>query len=397
MHRLIRTAWRKVRVVLPHGYMLSGIILLYLLLDVAHVLSGPPLRWGWLPEDNLAVCVLMMFSAFMFGAYRVVYFHPFFQWEYGKWLQASSWTADQRLPNGPVHLVWQDLLLLGAASVLAMRSDRFEPVLIWVIFLMPYLLILAMALKFTGEGAIAFVVVMLIGGFLRAAEFPGIAGASLVGAYLVAGWGLHRSLRSFRDWDLEWWEEKGLTDINAGSLQDKARQKQLGWPFEQLSLKGNDMPISVPLGLAIAVLIGWAAHIALYYMDTPGPGRLVWQYRFLLGLPCMILALGRAIVYCNGYLPPINIWARLMTFRWIIPRYDQVFGPSLLIVLVWAFGSSILAAAEIPLLYGVPLLITLMLTLALTMPPSLDTWHLTGGHRITPQMQNQKTEMVQTQ
>src|SRR5690606_26232220 len=148
-----------------------------------------------------------------------------------------------------------------------------------------------------------------IGGYLRAAEFPKIAGACLVGSYLLAGWGLHRSLKRFRDWDLEWWEEKGLTDINAGSLQDKARQKQLGWPFEQLSLKRNDTPISVPLGLGIAVLCGWVSHIALYHMGSLGPGPLVWQYRFLLGLPCVILALGRAIVYCNGYLPPINIWA----------------------------------------------------------------------------------------
>lgn len=397
MRKLIRAIRRRIRLVLPHSSVLLAIVLIYLLLDIGFVLGGEPLRWGWLPADNLPVCILMMISAFVFGAYRVVYFHPFFQWEYGKWLQGAAWTADRQLPNGPVHLVWQDLLLLALATVLAMRSDQFEPIWICVIFLIPYLLILSMALKFTGEGPMAFVVVMTIGGFLRTLQWPQIAGTFLVGAYLIAGWGLHRSLKRFREWDLEWWEEKGLTDINAGSLQEKARQKQLGWPFEQLSLKQNDTPISVRLGLAIAVLFGWGTHIALYYMDDPGPGRLVSQYRFLLWLPCMVLALGRAIVYCNGYPPPINIWARLLTFRWIIPRYDQVFGPSMLIALVWWFGSSILAMAEIPLLYGVPLQITIMLALALTMPPALDAWHLTGGHRITPQMQNQKTEMVQTQ
>lgn len=397
MRSPIRNLWRWVRVVLPHGFVLSGLVLIYVVMDIAELLAGGRLKWGWLPEENPAVCVLLTMAAAVFGAYRVLYFHPFFQWEYGKWLRASAWTARQRLPNGPVHLVTQDLVILLLASLLAMRAERFSPLVVSVAFLIPYLLMLAAALKFTGEGAAAFVVLMLIGGFLRTLEQPEVAATCLAGACVVGAWGLSRSLRNFREWDLEWWEEKGLADIGSGSLQEKARQKQLGWPFEQLSLKSNEVPISTAFGLSVAALIGWYAHIALYYLDEAGGGQLVWQYRFLLSMPTLFLAGGRAMIYCNGYLPPLNLRGRLATFRWIIPRYDQVFGPSVLIAVLWAFGSSIMAAAGIPLLYGVPLMLAMMTAIALTMPPSLDTWRLTGGHRITPQMQNQKAEMVQTQ
>ena len=60
MRRLIRTAWRAVRVVLPHSFALSGLVFIYLMLDVVHVLGGEPLRWGWLPDDNFAVCALTL-------------------------------------------------------------------------------------------------------------------------------------------------------------------------------------------------------------------------------------------------------------------------------------------------------------------------------------------------
>ena len=277
-----------------------------------------------------------------------------------------------------------------------MRSVEFEPLLIPVFVLIPYLVFLAMALKGTGQGWVAFFTMLTVGGVLRALENPQVAGICLAVSYGIAAWGLRRSLIRFREWDLDWWEEHGLTDINAGTLQEKARQKLLGWPFEQLSLKRNDAQLSVRFGLAIAILLGWGTHIAMYYKDGGG-GPLVWQYRFLLGMPCAALAFGRAITYCNGYLPPISFWGRLFTFRWLIPRYDQVFGPSLLIVLVGVFGSSICASVELPLVYGVPVLLAVMTALALTMPPSLDDWRLTGGHRVIPQLQNQKTEMVQTQ
>ena len=400
MWRPARIVRDQLRVVLPHTYYLSGLLLLYLLTDVALVLVNVPLRWGWLPEGNRIAGQGMLYAAAAYGSYRAIHFHPFLRPDYGKWLRHSPWTSKLPLPNGPVYLVWQDAILLALATTLSMRSDQIHPLAAAAAFLACYLVVTALTLKLTSEGTYAFLVLMTIGGGVRAHERPIVAMTCLVVSYGFAAWGLRRSFRRFREWDLDYWEDRRSSDlVNDGEPGSKARDQQVGWPFGQLSPKSRRRPKSAPYGLAVAALCGWGTHVGLHYA-LGGVAILADSkplYLLVVGTFSGILAFLRLGIYCSGYGSPISLWGRLATFRWIIPSYDQVFATPLFMVVAGLFGSSIFASLNVPFVYGAPLLLAVMVALAFTMPPSLDDWRLIGGHRVSPQVQNNKAEFVQTQ
>lgn len=99
----------------------------------------------------------------------------------------------------------------------------------------------------------------------------------------------------------------------------------------------------------------------------------------------------RLFVYLGSYRPPIGIWGRIMTGRWIIPGYDYVLLAPLCILLVELLGG-VAGSRAAPATagdsgYGLaiyPLATAAALIVALNMGPSLPEWRLTGHHRIVP-------------
>ncbi|MGD9856775.1 MAG: hypothetical protein AB7U20_17645 [Planctomycetaceae bacterium] len=398
LYRRMRTM---LRVVLPQSWALPLLVVLYVGSDAAMILFGAPLRWGWLPVEHILGSVLLMQAAVVYGAHRGLYFHPFFRTQYREWLAGTPWTPRQRLPNGPVHIVWQDVLLLSAATGLMFRGSEIAPAALPAAFLVTWLVVQVPALTFTGQGWAGFTVLMLLGAFFRLVETPVIAGGCLLAAYLAAWTGLRRSLASLREWDLRWWESQGMTNFSSESLQNAAKAKLLGWPFDQMSLKPPEVRIPLLAGIAVSVLVGWGNHVLLYHLARQagfaGPANDVWEYRALLAVPALLLAGGRVATYCSGYRPPISLAGRWFTGRWVIPRYDLVIAPALLVLAVYGMGTSILPLLGVPRVVGGPPLLSLMTLIALTMPPSLSGWRLTGKHRIVPSMQIQQGSFVQTQ
>jgi hypothetical protein len=91
---------------------------------------------------------------------------------------------------------------------------------------------------------------------------------------------------------------------------------------------------------------------------------------------------GRILLYCNGYAPPISVWGRLVTFRWIIPGYDQVFvGPAFTLLSAGTAFIGLLRLGAPPEVV-VPVSLGLMMFVAMSCKPSLERWRLTGSHRI---------------
>ena len=77
---------------------------------------GIPLFSMRLEGDNkTGLVALSGFLAAMYAFYRVWTFHPALRPGYCQWLCGTPWTSRKALPLGPVHLVWQDLLLLAIA------------------------------------------------------------------------------------------------------------------------------------------------------------------------------------------------------------------------------------------------------------------------------------------
>lgn len=94
--------------------------------------------------------------------------------------------------------------------------------------------------------------------------------------------------------------------------------------------------------------------------------------------------------------PPLNLWGRLAHFHWIIPRYDVMFVGPLLIISLGAAAFYAWGNLALPFKALAPIAIAVQVFVALTCPPSLADWQLTGEHRIVPAMINQASELQQT-
>jgi hypothetical protein len=90
----------------------------------------------------------------------------------------------------------------------------------------------------------------------------------------------------------------------------------------------------------------------------------------------------RIVIYVAGYAPPISIFGRVATGRWIIPGYDVVFiAPLAAVAAAWLIMLTGEAAGIAIALYA-PLAAGAAVWLALALPPRRETWQLTGHHRI---------------
>jgi hypothetical protein len=91
---------------------------------------------------------------------------------------------------------------------------------------------------------------------------------------------------------------------------------------------------------------------------------------------------GRLLHYGVGYGPPISLWGRLWTGRWIMPSYDRIFLAPLCGTAAFLSGMILYAAFDVdgPVL---ALFLTIVVMTSLVMGPRLENWRLTGNHRLT--------------
>ena len=61
-------------------------------------------------------------GASLFGAYRVLAFHPALNSEYHDWLRLTPWTPDRRLPLGPVRLTVPDVVVMAVFAALGYEN-----------------------------------------------------------------------------------------------------------------------------------------------------------------------------------------------------------------------------------------------------------------------------------
>jgi hypothetical protein len=404
--RLVQRFRSWFRTVLPHEGVVIGVVVMYALTDVVqllHGLRGGRLLLGFLPEHNEPGAFLAHIAAVVFGGFRAVYFHPFFRKDYREWLLTTPWDVRQKLPFGPVHLVVQDVLIVGFLTLAAARIRDFSPVSVPLAFLLPYFLLSMLALMNTGQGLVAYAMALTLGGLIRWASQHDVVAGILLLLYGQSLWGLRRALGSFHQWQLRWWKEQGLADLlsnNLTTFAEQAQNKLLGWPFDRLSLKRNSSPVTITIGAGAGLLIAWWLHGGLHHVlqnAAPFPRQFApAAVSASLAMPCLVLMAFRVGIYVTGYAPPISLMGRLATFRWIIPGYDKVFVAPLIGAGVVLVGPFALSEIGLPWEFGIPLLVGLLITVALSMPPSLDEWRLTGHHRVVAAVQFQQQQFVET-
>ena len=259
-----------------------------------------------LPELRLARAVVVYIACGCYGLYRVRRFHPALKADYLRWLRTTPWTARHPLPLGPVHLVWQDVVIVGMLTAWEVGATPFSSVIAPLVFLGVYTLALCLPLALTGATRFVYATLFLLGLVIRLTEWIEWAYAAVLLTYGVAQFGYWRSLATFpwrSDRDMcrkpsDHRFELGQTLTEWG---ETARKQKAGWPFEQLRSIESRPRITrehkflfVPLG---AALVAWAAYIVLALI----PDEPQWHER--LGAVAFLTAVG-AFYRCN----PVRGW-----------------------------------------------------------------------------------------
>jgi hypothetical protein len=371
MHRLIR--W--FLVVMPPSWATALFLLAYsaltaCLIYVTHILKD---------ADSMVIVrsqrdVVVLGAFVLLAVYRATFFHPLFREKYREWLMIAPWNASKRLPAGPIHLVFQDLVIVAIGIALLWDGKyQFLPSM----YLSSYLLILTVAIWSTGIHGIGYVLVFALGLALRLRNDTAYSLVVLLISYAIANLGLRYSLQRF-PWENEFPRMKKFVSMR----DSKATGKDLlGWPFGVLTPKRGITTATIGHITIHVILIIWLGHAALFDARPTIILALLAPLCFVISSAA---AVGRVFMYCRAHHPPINLWGRIFTFRWIIPRYDYVFIGPLCMVLFGATLPAALYAIGLGASFCVPIGLAAVYASAVLIGPSFDTWQLTGNHRVNP-------------
>jgi hypothetical protein len=372
---------RRLRMLLPPRGVLLGLALVYVLLESPFWFIR--LRWGVVvAPDGHPSGLLLIVAAVAYGAYRAIGFHPHFRPGYREWLERTPWTHHKPLPAGPAGWVWEDVLMLGLLAAWAWANRFPDPAQAVTLALMSYGLILTVSFFPTGAWAYGYASALALG--LPVWLWPGPR-ASLVAAAaanLIVRAGLGRSLANF-PWppaaECRWWDTLGLEH----GLKSHQSSAVCGWPYDRFFPRPSEQKrIDLADAALLGLLAGWWAFVPCSLIAVPNDRTKTLDLILTGGTGGLVGF--RWLLYRAGHAPPIGLWARIATGRWIIPGYDRIFvGPALTLLIPWsciyAFGRM-----GIPTDVALPAGLALMVFIALASPPSLKSWRLTGKHRLVP-------------
>lgn len=313
------------------------------------------------------------FGAVLFALWRVCALHPIANWEYRQWLERTPWTPDRPLPMGSVFPGVVDVVVVALLCWLAGNVWPFSPMAPILGYLAAMTIAVCVIVGFTRQRIVLYSVLFGLGLALRLAASPLALLLVLAATFPLVLVGLRRSLEP------ECWPDFALSLSRLTDDKNRA-SKELGWPFGFLGPKAVPRLVRWPDTLAIALLSGWFLHAMLSHLVFCKAEDLGMCGIFLFGLA--MLALARAFGYVLMYAAPISPLGRLLTGRWIIPRYDRVFVASLWAAMAAALGELIIALFAVPVAMGQPVVVALCAFLLLAVGPSFRNWQLTGGHRI---------------
>jgi hypothetical protein len=158
-------------------------------------------------------------------------------------------------------------------------------------------------------------------------------------------------------------------------------QGKLGWPFDVLAPAFVPLP---PLWESIVgpLVAGWWAFAIL--SNTPTEARPLLGRGFSWLMLAALIFVWPHHLGVLSHRPPINFIGRLLTLRWIIPRYDLIVLLPVLLALITCFVlRGYLLNFLVPLIVEPIVASTLILILSLFFRIR-DHWRLTCPARLTP-------------
>jgi hypothetical protein len=391
MSRMLRSCYRWFRRAAPPEELLVPVVLAVALYEIfclgmAWAFDGwNSLRVAHVPRD-----MGLMFAAGLYGIWRVASKHPAFRPEYRTFLSRTPWRRGQPLPLGPVHLVVQDGLVLGAFLAVSLYEPHGPPAAFLGLFLFAYLVTLCCALLSTGQIWLTYVVLFGMAVAIRLAWFSGaVAGAVLVATYLVSAIALWRSWRDF-PWEqpLAEFRSRWKLKFNAPTGEQTASprgsesESPPAWPYGVLGAGSPRHAVS-PLHAWIgAGLLG----LWIYALSPPSAEPAEVHKYALLVCTCgaWLIAGWRLAVYVNAHASPLTLFGRLWTGRLIIPRYDVVVLTPLAVATLGTPLYGGLLFTGLPAPAALSITAATLLGIALTGPPRQRHWQLTAPLRLVP-------------
>ncbi|HEV8061114.1 MAG TPA: hypothetical protein VGP68_14640 [Gemmataceae bacterium] len=363
---------------------LPGIVPIALALHAAFVGWIAYMEWrigqNFPADDKLRFLLVSFPGLATFAAWRVVGFHPFCREGLKNWLKATPWSGSQPLPFGPVHLVVQDLILVGVALLLnwIMAGPYVWPSFLF--FPIVYLLTLTAVLFLTGAWQHGYAAGFGIGLIVFLRVNPIESGLAVLATYGVALWGLRVSLVHF-PWDQTWY----------GNLPKEVKPRpktdsptdEVGWPMSHIAPQLVASRFRVPLvhALLSSLLAGWIYFVTLSFWPT------LADRCYASKILCLVVVgpvpFVRLMIYAVSYANPVGLQARWSTGQWLVPGYDRVLIIPLLALSVGIVGSGILLRLpEWGVIFTSPIIVALVIYISLSMGQDLREWQLTGKHTL---------------
>lgn len=328
--------------------------------------------------------IVILFAAVVYAGLRVYAFHPAFRKDYWEWLKQTPWRVGLPLPLGPVHLVPQDVVILGILTLFGWRHFGPNWWLVPCTFLAAYVVFMMTGFIRTGLNRHAYLLAFGLGGLVWLSQDPLRLKVLLLGLYGVSFHGLRQCVKDLEDWD--WPKFNQRLGISTGPQSDR-----LGWPFDLLGPHRHPFSVSHGWAAALALLAGWWV-LGLAVRFDSGEQRDVLT--FLVVFLGVFASIGRLLQYLWGYVPPINLRGRIATRQWIIPGYDVIFVAPLLGLAIVASLKWWLLDFRVPIPFALAGVTAAYAFVTLGFPPSLDEWRLTGNHRIVPTLPKHQIQQL---
>jgi len=364
---------RRITIILCAGYLLTYLVdLLFIRLDTS------------VPEEvGKMRMMFLVLASFFYGYYRVRAFHPLYSRQYWQWLCLTPWSIDKPLPSGPVHLIWADLITLVPLTVLAYCNFSNYVSVPVIAFLSSYVVLTCTMFE---TKQVSFNILCLFLAPFTIYPFANlyIAFLVLMLLYIICWAGLRQFLRGF-PWNTKYWEADTVKELREQAI----RLRIIGWPFRYLNVSGS-LEISVLAAFLLSLLLTWWVHVIRWAIDEP-------YHSGLLVIIALFVALVRAITYGGVHRPPISLLGRIFTGRLMIPRYDKIYVAPICILLAGTILPFSLGRLGFDQVWNFELCFFLIFFLALSLPPNLREWRLTGAHRISQHVQSLKSRPVSPQ
>jgi hypothetical protein len=284
--------------------------------------------------------IVLAIPAGCYAIYRLARFHPAFNPKYAAWLRLSPWTSRRPLPLGPVHLVWQDLVVVGSLSAIAGWHVRANPALPMAAFAFAYLGAMTLVLAFTRRWSHC----VILGFLWPALALPWAKGWPAVGLVAAAAavvWHGHRQSLCAFPWPFlaqpARTNETSPLDvqIRVGGPGALYKSTNLGWPYRQLSPKADLGSVTVSAGLCLSLLFGWWTYCGVVGTALPAAPELILPF-------ALIAAFVRLGIYATGVTAPFNLRGRIGSGRLLIPGFDKIFLTPIAVVILAIVGSVII-------------------------------------------------------